>query len=197
MPVIGITGGIAAGKSTFTVEFARRVGGEVFDADLCARELTADEAIVDEIRNQLGPGVITGARVDRVRLRDLVFRDDDALRRLESILHPMIRERWLSRAEEVRLGNGCLLVDIPLLYETHSEEAMDAVVVVACADATQRERLRRRGLYDELASKIIDAQLPMHIKIRMADHVVWNDSTKEALARQAEILAKYFSRFHG
>jgi dephospho-CoA kinase len=196
--VLGVTGGIATGKSSFTRAFTEHFEVEGFDADRCARELlNDDDQVRAEIEEAFGPEIYRADRTpDRIRLRDLAFSDPAKRSALEGILHPRIRARWLDLAKECSAGNRSLLVDIPLLFETGAETHFDVIVVVACSPATQRRRLgEQRALSSDVAEKMIGAQLDLGTKIRKADHLIWNDSTFSCLHGQAELLARCLRRY--
>lgn len=195
--MLGVTGGIATGKSSFARCFLCCFPAELFDADQCAHDLLANDPDVHQaIHQTFGPAACDAAgKPDRHRLRSLVFDDDGQRRQLEAILHPVIRARWTARADEADRGGGWLLVDIPLLFETQVEARFDRIIVVACAAATQQRRLReKRGLSPELAKKILRAQLDLGTKTQLAHHVIWNDSTPSCLERQAGLLADWLCR---
>ena len=195
MPVLGITGGIATGKTLFTECLARFLPAlRVFDSDRCARELTAsDPAILKAIRDQFGPGIFDATGVlQRPALRAIVFADPLKRKALEAILHPAIRGAWLALARTIReqSGNPWLAVDIPLLFETSAQAHFDKIIVVACSTPTQRRRLMDiRHLSPGLAESMIASQLPLAEKIDRADFVVWNDGLPEALEVQARLLS--------
>ena len=200
MPALGITGGIATGKSTLTRALLRELPAEVFDADQCAHELLAGDADVQAaVRAEFGSSVFDAdGRPDRAALRTLVFHDDSTRARLEAILHPVIRERWSALAATAKSGKKWLCFDIPLLYETAIETQFDRVIVVACSSDTQRQRLRvARGLSDELAARILAAQLDLREKISRCHHLIWNDSTPARLERQATLLAHWLRQRYG
>ena len=192
MPVLGVTGGIATGKSSFTGRLLRHLPAELFDADACARDLLADDAAIRQaVVAAFGAAVCDAAgNPDRPKLRTLVFDDSLKRRQLENILHPAIRDRWTERAAQLAREGGWFVVDIPLLFETRAEASFDHIVVVACSPATQRRRLaEQRGLSADLAEKIIASQLDLPTKINQAHHVIWNDSTHTCLERQSRHLA--------
>ena len=143
MPSIGITGGVATGKSTVARHLfnllQRTVPVEFFSSDFEARRLTDSNLVVqEEIKAAFGALVFDSeGNLARDRLRDLVFHDGAARKVLESILHPRIREAWISRAG----GDGLLLAEIPLLYETGAESYLDRIIVTACSRASQVERI--------------------------------------------------------
>lgn len=200
MPLIGVTGGIATGKSTFVRSLARQLPGATYDADRVAHELLAgDPAIRLAVETAFGDGYYdTDGIPDRPRLRELIFSDDLHRRRLEEILHPAIRVRWETQARSAVENNEWLYVDLPLLYETGAERRFDRVIVVACSLATQRHRLEaNRGLDTEIAAKILAAQLDLKTKISRADHLVWTDSTTDSLDTQAALLAVWLRQRYG
>ena len=197
MPVIGLTGGIATGKSTFTRCLREQLPAGHFDSDRCVHDLlAADDAVRDAILAAFGADSIgEDGRPDRARLRALVFSDESRRKRLEAILHPIVRARWTALAETVRARGGWVLIDIPLLYETGAAEHFDRIIVVACHRDTQLFRLaRERGLAPGIALQIIAAQLDLGEKIKKADHVIWNDSTVPNLDGQSRILAACLRR---
>ncbi len=194
---MGITGGIATGKSLLSASLvALNPGLELFDSDLCARQLTeSDPSIRAAIREEFGPKIFdsTGA-LRRAALRDLIFADKERRNALDCILHPAIRNRWVALSEGVRAGteNSWLAVDIPLLFETLAEIHFDKIVVVACSPATQRQRLiRKRNLPPDLVNSMIASQLPLATKIDRGDFAVWNDGLPEALQFQARLLSRH------
>ena len=194
MPVLGVTGGIATGKSSFTSLLLRQFPAEYFDADACAHELlTQDAAVRRAVLDVFGPEACDSwGNPDRPKLRKLVFSDELKRRQLEDILHPAIRERWTQRAAQFTREGGWFVVDIPLLFETRAESRFEHIAVVACSPATQRRRLaEKRGLSADLAEKIIASQLDLPTKINQAHHVIWNDSTLSCLERQARLLADW------
>lgn len=200
MPVLGITGSIATGKSTLTRALLRRLPAELFDADQAAHALLAqDPEIRLAVEKAFGHDIYDPeGNPDRARLRDRVFSDEQDRRRLEEILHPSIRALWTAWGESARRQRSWFVVDLPLLYETGAEAHCDRVVVVACSSVTQRHRLaNERGLDPQMAERILAAQLDLKTKIRRADHLIWNDSTISCLNGQADLLANWLSQSYG
>ncbi len=195
MSVLGITGGIATGKTLFTECLKRLLPDlRVFDSDRFARELTSSNPVIlGAIRDQFGPGVFDATGVlQRPTLRAIVFADPMRRKALEAILHPAIRRAWLELARTVREqpGNPWLAVDIPLLFETSAQSHFDKVVAVACSALTQRRRLIDiRRLPPGLGESMIASQLPLTEKIARADFAVWNDGLPTALEAQARLLS--------
>jgi dephospho-CoA kinase len=200
MPVFGITGGIASGKSTFVRELLRLRPMEFFDSDAAAHELLDRDAEVQEaIRQAFGADAVDASgRADRAYLRERVFANPEERRQLERILHPVIRDQWTSLADQSRESGDWLCVDIPLLYETGVEKSFDRVIVIACSPATQYRRLReKRGLELAMAEKIVAAQLDLQTKAARAHHVVWNDSSLACLAGQTRLLVSSLQQYYG
>jgi dephospho-CoA kinase len=192
MAVIGVTGGIGSGKSTFSKMLADLLGARLFDADSAARELLeSDPAVRERITTELfAEAYSPDGKPDRAAIRRLVFHDPAAKARLESILHPRIRERWTQLAAECRQDDTPLVVEIPLLFETGAERFFDRIVAVACSHETQLARTAARGLPRDEAESIIRSQLPLERKTSLAHFVVWNDGSHANLENQASELAK-------
>jgi dephospho-CoA kinase len=200
VPVLGVTGGIATGKSTCVAALLRHLPAEVFDADRCARQLLEeDAATISAVGAAFGAQVFDAQnRPSRVRLRELVFSSEAHRKTLEAILHPAIRARWAPLAETYCGSPSWLFVDIPLLFEIGAESSFDRTLVVACSGATQHRRLREeRGLEVAMIEKIIGAQLALGAKIKKADHVIWNDSTLPCLDGQTGLFARWLTQYYG
>jgi len=188
MKVCGLTGGVGMGKST-AAEFLRARGAQVVDADELARQLVQpDQPALAEIQTEFGKKVIApDGRLRRDELARIVFADAGARKKLETILHPRIRERWLAQVEIWRRENRALaVVVIPLLFETRAESHFNKIICVACSAATQRQRLLSRGWTPKQIKQRLAAQWPVEQKISRADFVVWTDGALEAHAQQLE-----------
>lgn len=171
--VLGLTGSIGMGKSE-TARMFRRERVPVFDADAAVHRLMAAGGQAVPAIEAAFPGVVKAGAVDRAALGARVFRDPLALRRLESILHPLVREvegRFRHRAAMRRLP--LIVLDIPLLYETGGEDRCDFVAVVSAPASVQRARvLRRPGMTEERFHSVLAQQLPDREKRRRADFVI-------------------------
>ena len=197
MPFIGITGGIATGKTSFCDCLREIIPGTFFNADAAARKLASeDPAIKEAIRREFGAEIYSSAGdLNRGLLRSIVFADAGKKRALEQILHPPIRRQWSLEAEDARNASDFFFADIPLLYETYGDTLCDRVVVVACAYEIQLARLMKRTSLDRLiAGQMIAAQMPLTEKIGRADHVVWNNGDRTVLAAQAKLLAAFWRK---
>lgn len=171
MRILGLTGSIGMGKST-TAKMFEEAGVPVYDADATVHRLYEGEAVA--AIEAAFPGTTVNGKVDRTLLSPRVVHDAEAMKRLESIVHPMLRahhQKFLDDAETS--GAPVAVVDIPLLYETGGESRVDAVVVVTTAPDVQRERiLARAGMTPEKLDAILAKQLPDAEKRRRADFVV-------------------------
>ncbi|HEU5464531.1 MAG TPA: dephospho-CoA kinase [Candidatus Binatia bacterium] len=187
MKLVGLTGGIASGKST-VAEIFRRLGAAVVDADRLAREVVqpgqdALQAIVEEF----GSRVLQPDRsLNRQKLRQIIFNDTTARRKLESIIHPRVRALAEARfREHDRAGAEVVIYEVPLLFEGGLHEWLRPVVLVACsADLQKRRLIERDGLAPEQAQKHIDAQMSLEEKRRLADYVIENNAGLEDLEKK-------------
>ncbi len=191
MRLVGLTGGIASGKSSLAAAL-RELGAPVIDADALAREaVRPGSAALSAIRAAFGEGVLApGGDLDRKRMADLVFSDSGARARLEAIVHPAVREA--AAQETARLaaeGHPLAFYDVPLLYERGLDREVDCVVVVHASPAAQRSRLSERdGITPEEAAARIASQLPIDEKARRADVLVTNDGDLPSLRAKARPL---------
>lgn len=185
---IGLTGGLASGKSTVAALFAVK-GVPVIDTDAIARDVVdigtpAHAAVVDAFgKSILDP---TGA-IDRARLRERVFADPRARRQLESILHPQIRAETEDRL--ARLAAPYCVVVVPLLIETDFDELVDRILVIDAEEALQIARaMKRSGLAREAARAILAAQIDRAARRARADDIIENNGDAAALAPQVDAL---------
>jgi dephospho-CoA kinase len=173
MKIIGLTGGIGMGKSTAAAVF-RRVGIPVFDADAAVHALQACGGRAVAAIEAAFPGTVLNGAVDRAALRHVVLGKPDALRKLESILHPMVRQQEAAFLRRARFaGKSLAVLDIPLLLETGGDRDADWVIVVSAPRTIQEQRVRRRrGLSTTQAGALIARQMPDSEKRRRADAVI-------------------------
>jgi dephospho-CoA kinase len=186
MRVVGLTGGIASGKSTVSVMF-RELGAEVIDADQVAREVVdAGTPGLEEVARRF-PGVVDATgRLDRAALGRRVFADPAERRALEAIVHPRIREEVARRTEALaRAGVTVVLYDAALLIENGLHRGMEGVVLVSAPEAVQRARLAARDGLDEPAiTARLAAQLPLADKQAHATWVVDNGGSLDETRAQ-------------
>jgi len=182
--VIGLTGSIAMGKSTVAAMF-REAGAPVFDSDDAVHQLYRGEA-AREI-DEAFPGVVIDGAVDRVRLAERVLSEVAALKRLEAIVHPKVaaaRDEFMRAAAEA--GRRVAIADIPLLFESGSDESVDLVVVVSAPEPVQKARaLSRKGMTEERFAAILAKQAPDREKRRRAHFVIETDCPVETTRAKA------------
>jgi dephospho-CoA kinase len=195
MILLGLTGSIGMGKSTTTAMFADH-GALIWNADEAVHQLYAPGGAAVEPIGEAFPGVVVDGAVDRTRLAEVLGRDDQAFRRLEAIVHPLVaRGRLADLAAAEARGVKLAVLDIPLLFETGGDAAVDAVVVVSAPPQVQAERvLARPGMTRERFEAILARQLPDAEKRARADFVVETGrGLKPARAAVAEIVGTVLS----
>lgn len=190
MKVIGLTGGIASGKST-AAQYFRKMGAPVIDVDAVAHRLMAPGGDnYDRIVSGFGREVLAAdGTIDRRRLGARVFSDPKERRRLEELTHPAIRRAVEEQVESFRQspGEGCVFLDHPLLLEMGMEGLVDEVWVVACPPEAQRQRLAERDrLTPQAVEERLAAQMPTEQKTAKADRVLWNGGTYEDFLAQLD-----------
>ncbi|EHH69359.1 dephospho-CoA kinase [Gluconobacter morbifer] len=193
MKIIGLTGGMAAGKSTVAALF-RRAGVPVFDADACVRTLQAPGGQALPAIAAAFPGTVRDDRLDRAALRAVVVGQPDALQRLEHIMHPLVRKaraRFLRQCR-ARKCRACVL-DIPLLMEIGEDRNCDVVVVVEAPMGTRLSRIRQRGkggarMSVEDARALLLRQMSDHERRRRAHIVIRTGLSRGAAVRQVHAL---------
>ncbi|MBI4523432.1 MAG: dephospho-CoA kinase [Deltaproteobacteria bacterium] len=191
MKLVGLTGGIATGKTTVS-SMLRRLGAEIIDADEVAREIVQPgREAWKEVVDAFGRGILRDDKtIDREKLRKIVFADEKARRKLESITHPRIRRLAQEKIDKLTCEGVKIAVYVaPLFFENRLHEWLRPVILVACEDAVQRKRLRIR---DRLSETEIDqhlrAQMPLDEKRRLADFVVENNGSVEELEERVKEL---------
>lgn len=197
MQVIGLTGSVAAGKSTVGALF-REWGATVIDADVLVREMQRrGEPVFAAIVAAFGPGIVDAhGELDRGQLRGRILTDLDARHRLEAIVHPAldVRLRELVAAARAR-GDWIVIADIPLLFEAGDPAAYDGIIVVDAPLAERRRRLMdNRGFEASEAEQLIAAQLPSSDKRARATWIIDNDGDREALVLKARQVLEALQR---
>ena len=188
---IGLTGGIASGKSTVANIFAE-LGATIIDTDIIAREVVAPgQPALDEIAATFGESLIDGdGHLDRGALRKLVFADDAARKRLEAIVHPRIQDE--TRRQSDRAAGDYQIIVVPLLVESPLKNFVDRILVVDCDEATQIRRLTARDAESEdQARRMLAAQSSREERLAIADDVIRNNgnlaSTRDQVVALHEI----------
>ncbi len=201
--LVGLTGGIATGKSTVS-EMLRQLGSQIIDADLLARDVVEPgQPALAEIIAEFGPEVVTaGGALDRKKLGAIVFTNPERRRRLEAITHPAIRALFMARLDALAEKGfaGIVIFDAAVMIESGNYKNMDRLVVVVTDEATQMARLRGRdGTDDAEGRRKIASQMPLAEKAKLADYVIDNSGSREATAEQvrrvfATLMAELASR---
>jgi dephospho-CoA kinase len=188
---IGLTGGIAAGKSEALNVF-ERLGAATLSSDAVVHELLESDQLRDRLVERWGSDVASEGRIDRAKIGEVVFADPEQLTWLESQIHPLVRERtaaWLlSLPQETEVA----VVEVPLLFEAGSDKVFDTTVAVVTADEVRRERAAARGhaLVDEREAR----QLTQPEKAERAEHVIANDGSVEELEQALSALLEKLRR---
>lgn len=186
--IVGLTGGIASGKSIVGAMFVK-LGAGLVDTDVIAREVVAPgQPGLEAVRSAFGPGILLpSGEINRAALRSLVFADPNKRRELEAILHPLIRGR--TRQKLAELETPYALVAVPLLLETNFAELVDRILVVDCPESAQLERLMRRdAIPRDEALAMVRSQVDRATRLKAAHDVIDNSTTPEATRRQVEHL---------
>ena len=169
--VLGITGGVACGKSTVCQKLSY-LGWEVISTDSCTHELLQfDKVIIEKIRERWGNKVFdNNGNIDRRNLSDIVFNSVVQRSWLESILHPKIRENWTNLI--LKSSNSLFAVEIPLLFENNLNDHFTKTICVHASSSIQNIRLKKRGLSEEEIKLRLKSQLPLSMKSNLADFVI-------------------------
>ena len=196
MKLVGLTGGIASGKSA-VARILERLGAAVINADDLAREVVEPGKVAwQEIVDAFGTGVLQPDQtLDRQKLRTLIFSDREGRKKLEAIIHPRVRALAEQRIRERALaGYSTIVYEVPLLFEGKLHEWLRPVILVACDPETQRKRLQERDhLTPTEAQKHIDAQMSLAEKRRLADYVIDNNGSLEEVETQVKAILERIS----
>ena len=193
MRLIGLTGGIASGKSAVAA-ILRRLGARVIDADALAREVVeAGQPAWNDIVALFGKEVLQpDGTLDRKKLRSIVFENPQARKQLEAITHPRIRRLAQERINQCRESGASLVVyEAPLFFETQIHLWLRPVILVLCDEQTQRWRLQQRdNLTAEEIERHLAAQMSLDEKRKLADYVIENNGTLNELEQKVKALVE-------
>jgi dephospho-CoA kinase len=188
--LVGLTGGVGSGKSTVAA-MLHELGAVVVDADEAAHAVyePGTHGFAAVVR-EFGDEYVSDGRIDRKRLGELVFADAGARRRLNAIVHPLVRDWMAARtAEAAEAGASVVVQVVPLLFENGLERLFSTIVLVYVPEALQVDRLvKGRGMTPERARQMIAAQMPIEEKRRLAHHVIDNGGTIEATRARVDQL---------
>ncbi len=191
---VGLTGGIACGKSTVAQMFVRR-GGHLIDFDKLAHEVQApDMPAWRDVVGFFGPDILLPDRqIDRNKLAAIVFNNPEKLRKLNSIVHPRVFEQWCLRLEKIKALNPHAIVfaDVPLLFEGGMQHLFDLTILVMIEPEEQIERLMARNAVSRQEAECrLKSQMPIHDKVRLADIVIDNQRTVRETEKHVESVWK-------
>jgi dephospho-CoA kinase len=184
---IGLTGGIAAGKSTALAAF-ERLGAATISSDAVVHELLDSEPLLGRLTERWGTDVAPDGRVDRARVGEIVFADPEQLSWLESQVHPLVGERIGAFLLSLPAATEVAVVEVPLLFESEMEGVFDTTVAVVTSDDVRRARAESRG--HTLVGERDARQLEQAEKAERAEHVIENDGTPEQLEQALSALVE-------
>jgi len=182
--LVGLTGGIACGKST-ALGILRKLGWKIISTDeIVADLLQNDYSLKKAIQNKWGLFVFENDEIDKKKIAQIIFNDQEAKTWLENLLHPLVRENWKRQVANSEEKN--VVVEIPLLFEKKLEHLFQITICVQCQKKTQLRRLFDRGLTKAQSNARIDSQMSLTEKIRLADIVLLGDHSLLFLKQQIE-----------
>lgn len=189
--IIGLTGGIASGKSTVSTMLKKK-GIRVVDADHIARIVVeVGEPAYNQIVEEFGIGILKeDTTINREKLGAIIFADEKKRQTLNSIVHPAVRKEMLKQIEEEKTKRAnAVVLDIPLLFESKLTHMVDITLLVYVDQETQMKRLRMRNGYNEEEIKMrINSQLPLHEKRELSDYIIDNNGSIEETKKQLNML---------
>lgn len=184
--ILGLTGGIACGKTTISNIF-KQLGIKVIDADKVAREVIELPEIVNQIKKNYGDEVFINGKLDRKKLREIIFNDKEKIMKLNSIIHPKVIDIFKEEYNKNKFSDEIIVFDIPLLFEVGLEKYCNKTIVVYVNEEIQIKRVMERDNSSrELAKKIIDAQMDLFEKVKMADYAIENNSSVNELEKKVK-----------
>lgn len=195
---VALTGGIGSGKST-VAEMLEECGAIIIDSDQLARDvIERGTPGYDSALNAFGDEILLDGEIDRTRLADIVFKDESKRQLLESIIHPLVREKAESLMKSAPSGS-VIVNQIPLLVETEGAKRFDYVITVSATKEVRRQRLLERGMKDYEISKRMAAQVDDVAREAIANYVIDNNGSRDELQRLVEDLwnSQLKPRVHG
>lgn len=184
---VALTGGIGSGKSA-VAEFLQECGAVIIDSDQLARDvIERGTEGFEAVLAAFGDTVLTDGEIDRSTLADIVFQDDNQRRKLEAIIHPLVREATESLMKKLP-SDSVVINQIPLLVETNGAKRFDYIITVSASEDLRRQRLLQKGLKDYEISKRMQAQVNDAAREEIADSIIRNEGSLEDLERIVENL---------
>ncbi|MGB6127329.1 MAG: dephospho-CoA kinase [Psychrilyobacter sp.] len=185
--ILGLTGGIASGKSTVSKKL-KELGSYIIDADKISREVSNSIRVLKELEENFGSEIIDHGHLDRQKLRKTIFEDEEKRELLNSIMHPIIVGKIIEKIEN-NVEEKLIVLDIPLLYETGLEYLCDKILIVCTDENIQVERVKQRdGIEVEMAKKIIGSQMSLSEKQKKSAIHIENNGGLEELLKKVELI---------
>jgi dephospho-CoA kinase len=188
---IGLTGGIATGKSTVE-KFFRDLGVPVIDADEIVHKLLKEERIKKKLVEILGDVLDENGEIDRKKVANIIFSNIEKKKQVENVIHPEVFkyiQNWI-KEQEHKNPKGFVIISVPLMIETGSYKNYDKIIVVYAPKEVQLKRLLKKGMTKEEALKRINAQMDIEEKLKYADFVINNTGTLQDLKKEVEKVYK-------
>lgn len=184
--IIGLTGGIASGKSTVSI-YLEKLGAKIVDADKMAKSLSNRKDIIEKLVLDFGNKILDGdGNLDRKKLKEIVFSDKNQLEKLNNIFHSEIRKEF-KKIKSESLESEIIIFDVPLLFESHIDMECEEVILVYLDKDTQIERIiKRDNIKKDLALKIINSQMSLEEKKLKSSILLENNGTMEELKNKVE-----------
>lgn len=188
--ILGLTGGIASGKTTVSNFFRKYNDIKIYDADKIAKNFFEEEFVQEKIKKNINGNIFDlNNNIDRKKLKEVIFKDQKKREELNKIIHPLVFDFFYKIKKNS--NNEKIIFDVPLLFESGIDVLCDKILLIYTDITTQIERIKKRdNISDELAKKIINSQLSNDVKIKKADFVLKNDSDIKNLEIKVEKLYK-------
>ena len=185
--ILGLTGGIGTGKST-VVNMLKEKGIPVVDTDLISREVIEYPEIIEKIKLEISNEVFDfNNKLDRKKISEIVFENQEKLKKLNEIMHPEILKKMWDEVEELKKNHKIIVVDVPLLFEIHMEKEVDKILLIYASKEIQLKRIMERdGRTREEAVKIISSQMPLYKKREKSDYIIQNNDSLEKLEKNLD-----------
>lgn len=185
--ILGLTGGIGTGKST-VVNMLKEKGIPVVDTDLISREVIEYPEIIEKIKLEISNEVFDfNNKLDRKKMSEIVFENQEKLKKLNEIMHPEILKKMWDEVEELKKNHKIIVVDVPLLFEINMEKEVDKILLIYASKEIQLKRIMERdGRTREEAVKIISSQMPLYKKREKSDYIIQNNDSLENLEKKLE-----------
>lgn len=185
--ILGLTGGIGTGKST-VANMLKEKGIPVVDTDLISREVIEYPEIIEKIKLEISNEVFDfNNKLDRKKMSEIVFENQEKLKKLNEIMHPEILKKMWDEVEELKKNHKIIVVDVPLLFEINMEKEVDKILLIYASKEIQLKRIMERdGRTREEAVKIISSQMPLYKKREKSDYIIQNNDSLENLEKKLE-----------